>query len=232
MHVALPGTDFIERAVMKVMAVMAHPDDAEIWCGATLILHADKGDSVRICSLSYTRDSARGREAGEGANRMGCEVELLGLQDSAIRDTDMAAGHLTRSMNSFQPDTIITHWYDDTHPDHEATFQLVRRAFVRYLLANAIDKSKDLPRIFCCDTYFSIGLRGPFSPDRFVDVTRFWGRKVAAIKAHESQHLALYLDMIDRQCLAHGQASGTEYAEGFIYLPMFGLPDEGQPLGS
>jgi len=38
---------------MRLIAVMAHPDDAEIWCGGTLIMHAVKGDEVHICSLSY-----------------------------------------------------------------------------------------------------------------------------------------------------------------------------------
>lgn len=38
---------------MKIMAVMAHPDDAEIWCGGTLIVHSKIGDAVRICALTY-----------------------------------------------------------------------------------------------------------------------------------------------------------------------------------
>jgi LmbE family N-acetylglucosaminyl deacetylase len=53
------------------MAVMAHPDDAEIWCGGTLILHAEKGDAVRVCTLSYLRESTRGQEAQQGAKRQG-----------------------------------------------------------------------------------------------------------------------------------------------------------------
>ena len=44
---------------MRLMAVMAHPDDAEIWCGGTLILHADKGDAVRICIFSYEKDNVQ-----------------------------------------------------------------------------------------------------------------------------------------------------------------------------
>ena len=39
---------------MRSMAMMAHPDDAEIWCGGRLILQAEKQDVVRICILSYT----------------------------------------------------------------------------------------------------------------------------------------------------------------------------------
>ena len=216
---------------MKLMAVMAHPDDAEIWCGGTLILHAEKGDAVRICSLSYTGESTRGQEAYEGAKWMGCEVEFLGLDDTAIRDTDEAAAQLTGSIDSFRPDTIITHWYDDMHPDHEAAFRLLRRAVICYFLANSTDDFQAFPRIFCCDTYNSQGLHGPFKPDSFVDVTHIWKKKIAAINAHKSQLLPFYLGLTERQCLDHGKSAGTERAEGFLYLPMFGRPDDGPPLG-
>jgi LmbE family N-acetylglucosaminyl deacetylase len=216
---------------MKLMAVMAHPDDAEIWCGGTLILHAEKGDTVRICALSYSEGSTRGREALEGAKRMGCEVELLGLMDTSIRDSDEAAEKLRSSIDSFRPDTIITHWFDDMHPDHEATFRVLRRAFVCGFLGNSMDDIKATPRIFCCDTYNSLGLHGPFEPDNFVDVTDIWEKKKAAIKAHESQPFSIFMDMNEQQCLSHGKAAGTKRAEGFLYLPLFGLPDEGVPLG-
>jgi len=216
---------------MRLMAVMAHPDDAEIWCGGTLTLHAEKGDTVRICTLSYSEDSTRGMEALEGAKRMGCEVELLGLKDTSIRDSDEAVERLRRSMDSFRPDTIIAHWFDDMHPDHEATFRVLRRAFVCGFLGNSIDDIKAIPRIFCCDTYNSLGLHGPFEPDNFVDITQIWEKKKAAIKAHESQPFSIFMDMNEQQCLSHGRASGTKLAEGFLYLPLFGRPDDGDPLG-
>ena len=217
--------------MMKLMAIMAHPDDAEIWCGGTLIRHAEKKDVVRICILSYTEQSTRGKEAQEGAKRMGCEVELFGLKDTAIRDTDEAADRLRLSLNSFRPDIIIAHWYDDMHPDHEAAFRLLRRSLLRDLLVNPRNDYKDFPRIFCCDTYNSTGLRGPFRPDRFVDVASVWQKKIFAINAHASEPLPIYLAMINRQCLAHGNLSETKRAEGFIHLPMFGIPDNGSSLG-
>jgi len=217
--------------MMRLMTVMAHPDDAEIWCGGTLILHAEMGDAVRICILSYTRESVRGKEALEAAKRMGCEVEFLGLEDMAIRDTDNAVDQLRQSIDSFRPNTIITNWYDDMHPDHEATFRILRRAILRCFWTNAIDNIQDYPRVFCCDTYNSLGLHGPFNPNKLVDITQIWRKKIAAINAHKSQPRTIFLDMIDRQCLAHGKSAGTKRAEGFLYLPLFGRLDDGAPLG-
>ena len=216
---------------MRLMVVMAHPDDAEIWCGGTLIQHVEKGDDVRICVLSYTEDSERGMEAHGSAKKLGCKVECLGFEDTEIRDTDDVVSRLSQSIRSFQADTIITHWHNDMHPDHEATFHLVRRALLKNTLVEPVDDIRRFPRIFCCDSLGSIGLHGPFIPDRSVDVTGVWDRKIAAINFHKSQPLRLYLDMIEKQCIAHGEKFGVTRAEGFLYLPLFGIPDSGPPLG-
>jgi LmbE family N-acetylglucosaminyl deacetylase len=212
------------------MAVMAHPDDAEIWCGGTLILHAEKGDAVRVCTLSYTEDSVRGREGLEGAKRMGCEAEFLGLEDTAIQDNEEALARLVRSLESFQPSTLITHWPDDFHPDHEAVVRALRRAFIVYMTTVKPDYTAELPKIYYCDTYGSAGLRGPFKPDRFKDVSKVWDKKIRAMQAHQSQPIHYYQAMIERQCRAHGIAVGAKYAEGFIFIPAFGQTDNDEPL--
>ena len=216
---------------MRLMAVMAHPDDAEIWCGGTLILHAAKGDEVGICILSYSEDSERGQEAKNSAAQMGCRLDLLGMEDAGIKDTVEEASRLWQCIESFIPDTIITHWFDDMHPDHVATFNLLRRALLLGYLNHYKDDPQIIPRLFCCDNIGSMGLHGPFNPDRYVDVTAAWEKKIAAINAHQSQILDYYLSMIEKQCIAHGQASGKQRAEAFLYLPFFGAVDNGSPLG-
>ena len=216
---------------MRLIAVMAHPDDAEIWCGGTLIMHAAKGDAVHICSLSYNEDSPRGLEAQESAKQMGCSVEFMGLKDVNIRDTEAAVSRVWKAIETFQPDCIITHWFDDMHPDHAATFSILRRALLHYLLAASKKGLQTSPTIFCCDSLGSTGLHGAFKPDRYVDVTDVWEKKIAAIKVHRSQPLPFFLEKIDNQCLAHGKDRGVKRAEGFLYLPLFGLPDNDRHLG-
>ena len=210
---------------MRLMAIMAHPDDAEIWCGGTLILHAESGDSVRICILTYDKDSQRGKEGQQSASRMGCDIEFLGLEDTEIRDEEEALYRLSCSLDSFRPDTIITHWYDDVHPDHESVFLLARRAYFRTYIRNHL---QSIPRLFCCDTYNSQGIREIFLPDKLVDVSRVWEKKANAIQAHGSQPVAYYLEMINRQCLNHGKAAGVHLAEGFLRVPL--VPESGVSL--
>lgn len=210
---------------------MAHPDDAEIWCGGTLALHAASGDQVSICILSYQHGSARGREALEGGDRLGCETHLLGLTDTAIRDTDDGVDKLRHVLAATRPEIIITHWFDDAHPDHEATFRMVTRAVLRSILQTNKQDLEAVPRIFCCDTYDSQGLRGPFVPNRLVDVSTVWTVKAEAIQAHGSQFLSNYVPMIETQCRRHGEKVGARFCEGFRFAPSFGRQDIGPRLG-
>ena len=216
---------------MRILAVMAHPDDAEIWCGGTILRHVQAGDEVRIAILAGQLETPRWVEAEEGARRLGCRALPVGLADTAIRDTEPAVAGLKEIFTSFWPDLILTHWFDDMHPDHEAAFRLVRRGLLRTCLEAGKDDLAAFPRTFCCDTYESRGLRGAFSPDRYVDVTGVWEAKLAALKAHESQYLSHYVEMISGQGASHGRAAGVARAEGFLYVPLFGRRDEGPPLG-
>ena len=217
---------------MRLMAVMAHPDDAEIWCGGTLITHVEKGDDICIYTLGYSEDSERGLEATNSAQHMGCKVELLGMEDTNIRDTKEAVQQFSQCVESFKPDTIITHWFDDMHPDHEATFRIVQRSLLQLVVKKTLGEHQLFPRIFCCDSLSSNGFHGPFKPDRFVDVSDIWAKKITAINFHKSQPLSFLLEIIEAQCSAHGKNSGVKRAEGFLYIPIFGFPDNGEPLGA
>ena len=63
----------------RIVAILAHPDDAEILAGGTLYKHRQRGDSVEICSVTYTPDSMRGQEGAVGAQRLGADFTCLGL---------------------------------------------------------------------------------------------------------------------------------------------------------
>ncbi len=67
-----------------VVALLAHPDDAEILAGGTLYKHRQRGDGVAICSVTYTLDSERGQEGAVGAQRLGADFTCLGLPDMGV----------------------------------------------------------------------------------------------------------------------------------------------------
>ena len=184
---------------MRLMAIMAHPDDAEIWAGGTICKHVERGDEALIVYMAATEASVRGEEAKRGAAIMGAQVAFVGLTDGQVRDLAEACERVSAILNDFAPDILITHWTDDFHADHATTAAIVRR-----VLPFAISHSAKVPRLWACDTYFSTGAHGPFIPDVYVEVTGQWSRKLTAIRAHHSQRPESWVALTERQCGLHG----------------------------
>lgn len=209
---------------MKLIAMMAHPDDAEIWAGGTIAKHMQRGDETLIVYMTAAEDSVRGEEAKKGAAILGAEVMFVGLTDGQVRDTPETCERIRDLLTSLAPDLLITHWLDDGHADHAATAAVVQRVlpFVMTDIAKPV-------RVWVCDTYFSQGPRGPFVPDVYVDVTQQWAMKLAAVRAHQSQHPEGWVRLLERQCGLHAHRAtqrvlegGRFYAEGFRRLTPFG----------
>jgi N-acetylglucosamine malate deacetylase 1 len=209
---------------MQLIAILAHPDDAEIWAGGTIGKHTQRGDEALIVYMAATEDSMRGEEAQRGAAILGAQVAFVGLADGQVRDTPEACARVGTILQQFAPDILVTHWVDDFHPDHATTAAIVQR-----VLPFVISRARKAPRLWACDTYFSMGTRSPFTPDVYVDVTVQWPRKLAAIRAHQSQRPESWVALTERQCGLHGQRYAPPeaqpaplYAEGFKRVIPFG----------
>jgi LmbE family N-acetylglucosaminyl deacetylase len=207
----------------RLMAVMAHADDAEIWAGGTIVCHTAAGLPALVVILAGTDGDERGREAHAAACAMAAEVAFVGARDRFIEAEDRLVDRVARYMASFRPHYLITHWLGDSHPDHVATAQIARRAVL------TAEAENDLQAMLACDTYLGWGLDGPFVPQLYVDVTAAWERKLAAIRFHASQDPQHYIDIIERQCWLHGARSLTTYAEAFRRMPFFGRTEAAQP---
>jgi LmbE family N-acetylglucosaminyl deacetylase len=137
---------------LRLMCVLAHPDDESLGTGGTLARYAGQG--VETFLITATRGE-RGR-FGEGAERPSAdvvgqtreaelrsaaqelgvrEVTILGYPDGALDAVDPAvaqdalAGHLRR----VRPHVVITFGPEGAygHPDHIAISQLTSAAIVR-----------------------------------------------------------------------------------------------------
>ena len=170
---------------MKILAVMSHPDDAECWAGGTLAKYVACGHSVHIVVMTYGEEDVRGAEALEGARRMGCALELLGHKDAFLRDTDSAADQVLEVLFRENPQVLIIHNPDDTHPDHEASFRIASRAVIRWYVSS--HRPSLIPSVFAANSYQGMGKSGPLALDTFVDITATWDKKAHAMEAHMSQ---------------------------------------------
>jgi LmbE family N-acetylglucosaminyl deacetylase len=204
-----------EEKPRRILAVYAHPDDAEIWAGGTLLAHKAHGDRIVVCILTHG-DGPRAVEAQAGAAALGAELIQFPLPDRAVRDSEDAVGLVAEVMRRLRPTIVLTHWALDSHPDHEATWRITRGAILRG------EAERTLQALYWSDTYNGAGLHGDFEPDCLVDVTPYWEAKIAALNAHVSQNPPHYVEMIGRQCGLHGARSGVRVAEGFRRAPFLG----------
>jgi LmbE family N-acetylglucosaminyl deacetylase len=207
---------------MKVLAVMSHPDDAEVWSGGTLAKYVGHGHSAHIVVMTYGDGDRRGEEAREGAERLGCTLELLGNKDTYLRDTDSAADQVLDVFFREIPQVLIVHNPDDTHPDHEASFRIASRALIRWYVSP--QRPSVIPSVFAANSYQGMGKSGPLALDTFVDISTTWSKKHAALMAHRSQGPDRWIDALRVAAEVLGARSGCAMAEGFRRLVLFNEP--------
>ena len=101
---------------LDVLAVMAHPDDAEIFCGGALIKSAEAGERTGVLDLTAGEAGSRGtpgsraREAEAAAEVMGLAVRrCAGLPDTGVvndRESQMVVAGLIRAL---RPRVVVAH---------------------------------------------------------------------------------------------------------------------------
>jgi LmbE family N-acetylglucosaminyl deacetylase len=122
-------------AVRRVLAVAAHPDDLEYFCGGTLALLARQG--ARVTAVVATRgekggDPVRRLAEQEAAARvLGYSHQVLGFPDGGVRGhLPLLRSSLGRVLGAQHPDLVLT--FDHTwpypvyhHDDHMAVAETV-----------------------------------------------------------------------------------------------------------
>lgn len=177
---------------LDVLAIMAHPDDAELLCGGSLIKSADRGERVGVVDLSRGEKGTRGtpeiraREAERAAQILGLAVRRnAGLPDAGIRNTTEARKAVVGLLRELRPRTVVTHWTEGRHPDHRAAARLVYDAcFLSGLTNFDAPGAKHRPRKLVRATAFRDGAP---RPTFVVDVGEQTDRKLEALACYESQ---------------------------------------------
>src|SRR4051795_9944517 len=127
-------------APLKVLALGAHPDDAEIGCGGTIFKLISDGAVGSICWVVLSGSDARVDEA-----RASAEAMLEGVADRTILqpgfrdgffpyDGSDIKGFFEDVKRDFEPDVILTHQRNDLHQDHRITCELTWNTFRNHLI--------------------------------------------------------------------------------------------------
>lgn len=125
----------VERTPLDVLAIAAHPDDAELTCGGTLILCADQGYRTGVLDLTRGEMGTKGspeiraEEATRAAEIMGLAArQNAGLPDAHLANSDEVRRILVAHLRRFRPRVVILPFYRGRHPDHRVTAQVGRDA--------------------------------------------------------------------------------------------------------
>lgn len=193
----------------KILVILAHPDDPEFFCGATLAKWAQAGHKITYCLLtcgdkgdSNTTLSGddlcqrRHQEQRDAAKIIGAkEVHFLDRPDGyLVPDMDTRRA-VTKAIRQFTPDILVScdptnlfpsETYPLNHPDHRAAGQIVIDA-----VFPAAGSALFFPELLV-DGYqphqpHELWLSLTHEPNTTIDVTDTWQTKLNAILQHKSQ---------------------------------------------
>jgi bacillithiol biosynthesis deacetylase BshB1 len=175
---------------IEVLAIGAHPDDVELFAGGTLAKMAALGHSTGIVDMTRGELGSRGtpaqraREAKQAAAILGVKVrENLGFPDGQVQASPQARLRVIRVLRKYRPVVVLTHHWDDRHPDHVNTSRLVREAAHHAGLAK-IETRQERFRPTAI-LYFKLPARK--LPSLVVDVSDYREQRIQAIQSYRSQ---------------------------------------------
>ncbi|MEX0717100.1 MAG: PIG-L family deacetylase [Planctomycetaceae bacterium] len=226
----------------RILALHAHPDDAEYLCGGTLALLRERGCHVTILTMTPGDNGSdelpaaeisrvRREEARRAAEVIGADCGCLEFRDFRVFVDDASRERVSEAVRKARPDVVITHPPADYMCDHEATSRLVRDACFTCSAPNydthALDPappSSKIPHLYYVDAVDATDIFGDPQPAQFVvDVTAAFDLKRKMFACHESQRAWLkrqhgmddFIASLERWSASRGSVIGTPYGEGF-----------------
>ena len=220
----------------RVLAVVAHPDDAEYLCAGTLARARADGAKIGICVMCKgdrgqpprpirNLAAVRRREMTEAARMLGATLLRAGFGDAELLDGPAQRKKLIELYRRFKPTLVLAHCAEDYHSDHRAASALAEA--VSWYCASAGHKSasavmKRPPVVWWMDTVNMTG----FEPGFYVDISRYVELKRRMLRCHKSQlargredDFASLEHQMLRQCQTRGAQAGVAAAEAFRAHP-------------
>lgn len=216
---ALAQGELLVGVPRRVLALTAHPDDLEYFCGGTLRRMALAGSRITAVVLSDGEKRGNWRELGqqrqqeqrEAARLQGYEsVTFLGLPDFGLPEDPRVELAVTRAWDQIAPEVVLAFDPKELIPqmanrDHKALGRTVMDLARARLFSGA-----------------QVWFYGTHTPDALVDITPVIADKLRAVKAHQSQMVYLNEQETDGAIKLMGRImagnSGAIYAEALYRL--------------
>ena len=226
----LPALDYL--------VIAAHPDDAELGAGGAMLSLKARGATVGVLDLTdgeptpYGSPEIRRQETDAATKVLALDWRgNLGLPNRALV-ADLGARHrLAGMIRRLRPRVLLTHFWEDAHPDHVAASALVDAArFWAKLSKTDLPGEPHYPRKILY--FFSVHLRLHIRPSFILDVSAHQDTKLRAIACYHSQFIQgrptarpTVLDDLRDWARYWGWAIGVNYGEPFLCRETVGLSD-------
>ena len=222
--------------MLDALIIAPHPDDAELGMGGGILRMQAEGLRVGVLDLTNGEPTPHGSpELRAAETRAATEVlglewrENLGLPNRQLEPTLDARAALAGVIRRTRPRWLFAPYWVDAHPDHVAATELVEAArFWAKLTKSDLEGEPCHPeRIY---NYYCVHLKMAPQPAFVLDISEHWDKKLAAIRAYESQFITgrptappTFLDQLHHEAAYWGKTIGTRYGELYACREPLGL---------
>lgn len=206
---------------MHVALIMAHPDDADIYCGGSVAAWRLMGAEVTILIATdgskggnfNPEDLAklRSEEAIAAAKVLDANLIQLNFPDGELYQSEEFSVKLTTEVLRLKPNLLVAHAPNDYHVDHRAASS-----------ASLVAASFRVPVLWVDPM-----MGNDFLPNYYVDISQFQNLKEQAILCHKSQGPGHFVEMSRVQGRFRSAQCGrlNGFAEAFRHDPIHPFAD-------
>ena len=238
---------------LKVLALFAHPDDAEFLCAGTLLHLAERGARLHIATMTagdcgstilpaakITR--IRRKEAARAAELVHARYTCLEEEDLMVLYDRPTLRKVLELVRQADPDLVLTHSPVDYMVDHETTSRLCQSACFGAMAPNLrtgarkpAKPARSIPHLFYAQAFAGKDILGQeVPPSIFVNIGSVLDGKRRMLACHESQQSWLQAqqklsrpgDAMEEMAARAGTLSGFQWAEGFRQHLGHGFPQD------
>jgi bacillithiol biosynthesis deacetylase BshB1 len=226
---------------VNILVVGPHPDDQELGMGGTIARFAQQGHRVHLLDMTNGEPTPLGspeqreKEWTEATHLLdggtgNVTRELLGLPNRFVEHTIEARHAVAGVIRRHQAELVFVPFFEDAHPDHLATTNIVQDARFDAKLSKIDFPGGPGEAIYPKRLiyYFATHLKIVPQPSFLIDISEQIDIKIASIRAYETQFVlpeknAKVVDWVRQQNGFMGSRIGVDYAEPFFVKEPLGL---------
>jgi len=205
----------------NIIFFCAHDDDLTISSLGTVLKYVDEGKFVIDVIFSPGEKShphfkeeiiinIRKKEMEKIAKKIGIQkLTYLDLKDlkltKEVRKQNVKK-EIKEIIEKYKPEKIFTLSSTETHPDHRA---------VHRTILSTVDSFKEKYPVYTFNIWTTPSL--PNQPIMYVDISKYFWKKIKILKQHKSQWFSIYLQLLPVIFRAkyYGYKNNCKYAEKF-----------------